>query len=335
VSNAKPTVAICIPTYNQGKFIGEAIRSAMEQDYRPIEIWISDDASTDDTAEVVKQFLGGATPVFYFRQPENLGMARNNNWVMSRPKAEFIVQLDSDDVLEAACVSRLMELMEEYPRAGYAHSAVDEIDELGNSNRVRRLHRAATFEDAESSLRKSVMGYRVAANMCMYRAQALREVNYCREMNFALDWDLAVRIADAGWGNVYSPLLLGKYRVWSDQSNSRVKRKKTELLGIESVFRDSLMKAFERRGWPCEPLFGSMRGFAMAHAECLAWDCFSEDEKRELQSILLRLGGSSGSVRLRCWMMQHGLAPMFQMQRDLTVFAKDKAKAVLSVFRRA
>jgi hypothetical protein len=225
--------------------------------------------------------------------------------------------------------------MGEYPKAGYAHSAVYEIDEDGNSSRVRRLHRASTFEDAESSLRRSTMGYRVAANMCMYRSQALREVNYCREMNFALDWDLAVRIADAGWGNVYTPEILGNYRVWSDQSNSRVKRKKTELLGIESVFRDSLMKAFERRGWPCKPLFDSMRGFAMAHAECLAWDCFSEDEKRELQSILLRLGGSSRSVRLRCWMMQHGFAPMFRIQHGLTIFAKDRAKAVLSLLRSA
>jgi hypothetical protein len=212
---------------------------------------------------------------------------------------------------------------------------VHEIDQFGHFTRERRLHRSHGFEEAETSLRRSTVGYRVAANLCMYRAQTLREVEFYRSMNFAEDWDLAVRIADAGWGNVYTPEILGNYRVWSDQSNSRVKRKKTELLGIESVFRDSLMKAFERRGWPCKPLFDSMRGFAMAHAECLAWDCFSEDEKRELQSILLRLGGSSRSVRLRCWMMQHGFAPMFRIQHGLTIFAKDRAKAVLSLLRSA
>jgi glycosyltransferase involved in cell wall biosynthesis len=335
MSDSKPTVAICIPTYNQAKFIGATVRSALDQHYNPIEIWISDDASTDDTAEVVREFLSCSRPVFYFRQPVNSGMARNNNWIMSQPSAEFIVQLDSDDVLEPGCVTNLLDLLLSYQKAGYAHSAVYEIDRFGQSSRVRRLFRSATFEDADSALRASIGGYRVAANMCMYRTQALRDVGFCREINFALDWDLAVRIADAGWGNVYTPAMLGRYRVWNDQSNSRLRRKKTELLGIESVFRDSLTKAYERRGWRAAPLHKALRKFALAHSDCLAWDCFSEDEKRELRSILYRMGGTSGSVPVKCWMIQHGLSPVFRVKRDLTLFAKDRIKSVFAMFRGA
>jgi glycosyltransferase involved in cell wall biosynthesis len=332
VSNAKPTVAICIPTYNRAEFIGEALRSVMNQDYRPIEVWISDDGSTDDTDAVVKEFIGGPVPVHLYRQPVNCGIAKNNNWVLSQPGAEYIVRLDSDDVLEQGYVSKLLELLQAHPQAGYAHCAVHEIDRSGRSCRVRRLFRSETFEGAEGALRKACRGYRVAANLCMFRARTLREVGYYRGMDFAEDWDLSVRIADAGWGNVYCDAPLGRYRTWSDESNSRARRKKQELIGIEKVFRESLKKAFERRGWPVAPLHGAMRDFALAHSDCLAWDCFSDEEKRELQSILCRLG-ESRIVTMKCWMALHGFSPMFRIQRSMTILAKDRVKAVFSFLR--
>ena len=333
MSDFKPTVAICIPTYNQAKFIGEAIRSAVEQDYRPIEIWISDDASTDDTAAVVKDFLGGSTPVNYFKQPVNCGIARNNNWLLSQPNTEYIVRLDSDDVLEPGYVSSLLGLLQEYPKAGYGHGAVYEIDQSGHSSRVRRLFRSETFEDAEGALRKASGGYRVAANMCMFRTRALREADFYREVDPVEDWDLSVRIADLGWGNVYAHATLGRYRAY--ETNSRLKRKQRELLGIESVLRESLMKAYERRGWHTVPILHAMRRFALAQSDCLSWNCYSEDEKRELQSTLYRLGGSSRMVSFTCWMMRHGFAWIFRIRRGLTILAKDVAKAVLSFGRSA
>ena len=335
MGNVNPSVAICIPTFNQAQFIGEAIRSAMEQEYQPIEIWISDDGSTDDTAAVVKNFDGSPTQVHYFKQPKNVGIARNNNWVLSQPSTEYIVRLDSDDVLEKEYVASLLELLGAYRRAGYAHSAVREIDQFGNSRRVRRLFRVSPFEDADSALRKSSKGYQVAANICMYRARVLREANFYRNMNCAEDWDLSVRIADAGWGNAYSPAILARYRVWNDDKNTRMRRKKKELIGIESVFQDSLFVAFEKRGWSTKPPRKAMRKFALAHADCLSWKFFSKDEKREMQSILYRLGGSSGVVAVKCWMVQHGLSSVFRAERNLVTFAKDRTKAVVSLLRSA
>ena len=52
--NDKPLVSYCIVSYNAEKFIQEAIESALNQDYYPMEIIISDDCSTDNTYEVIK-----------------------------------------------------------------------------------------------------------------------------------------------------------------------------------------------------------------------------------------------------------------------------------------
>lgn len=329
----RPSVAICIPTYNRADYIGEALRSALGQDYRPIEIWISDDASTDNTDAVVKQFLNGPTPVHYYKQPANCGIGKNNNWLLSQPTTEYIARLDSDDLLEPGYVSSLVKLLQAHPTAGYAHSAVHEIDRSGRITRERRLFRSQVFEDAASALRGAVCGYRVSANMCMFRARALREAGYYRAMDFAEDYDLSVRLGDLGWGNVYCSALLGRYRAWNDDSNARLRRKKLELLGIENVFRESLTKAYERRGWSSAPVYRALRKFALVHSECLAWSCFTVDEKRELEEILMRMGPSR-SVAVKCWMMQHGFSPVFQMQRSVKALARDKAKAAISTLRR-
>lgn len=333
MSEARPTVAICIPTYNRAEYIGQAIRSAIEQDYRPIEIWISDDASTDGTDAVVREFVGGPVAVHYHKQPQNCGIGMNNNWLLSQPATEYIVRLDSDDVLEPGYVSRLVQLMQAHPKAAYAHCAVNEIDRSGRVTRQRRLFRSTGFEDADSALRAAIRGYRVSANLCMFRTLALREARFYRAMNFAEDWDLSVRLADLGWGNVYCDAFLGRYRAWNDDSNARLRRKKQELLGIEGMFRESLAPAYERRQWPLPPIKNAMNKFALAHCECLGWSCFSAEEKRELQQILQRLGNSR-SVALRCWMIEHGFSPVFRTRNSLRLFARDRAKALLGWMRR-
>ena len=55
-SGSLPSVAICIPTYNQVGFLERAVESALRQDYEgPTEIWVADDASTDGTAALLER----------------------------------------------------------------------------------------------------------------------------------------------------------------------------------------------------------------------------------------------------------------------------------------
>ncbi|NEP29786.1 glycosyltransferase family 2 protein, partial [Moorena sp. SIO3I6] len=80
MQDMKP-VAICIPTYNQAQYLWESVGSACGQTYPNVEVWVSDDASTDETPEVMAQLCQQFPQVRYYRQPKNLGMAANNNWV--------------------------------------------------------------------------------------------------------------------------------------------------------------------------------------------------------------------------------------------------------------
>jgi GT2 family glycosyltransferase len=305
------SVAICIPTFNQAQYLIAAVTSACNQTHPNVEVWVADDAGTDDTPAVMAA-LGQQFPrLHYYRQPQNLGIAGNNTWLLSQPQTDFIVRLDSDDLLEPHYVATLLALFEQYPAAGYAHSAVQEIDEYSQPRTVRRVARAHAFLDAETALRASVSGYRVAANICMFRAKALRELNfYAGRPDYTEDYDLSVRMADAGYGNIYSPQILSSYRVWTDAKGTRPKRKALELKGLIRIYQESLIPAFEKRSWNLKPLEQNRRRLALIHAASCHAAWFSAEEQAGLIALLKELG-ESPALKLRLILLQWGWAGYF------------------------
>ena len=91
-----PIVSVIIPTYNRAHLIGRAIRSVLEQTYRDFELIVVDDASTDNTEEVVKSFNDGR--LRYIRLGENTGTSSvPRNTGIKAAGGEYVALLDSDD----------------------------------------------------------------------------------------------------------------------------------------------------------------------------------------------------------------------------------------------
>jgi len=280
---SSPTIAICIPTFNQARYLENAVRSALAQTH-PCEVWVSDDASTDETPAVMSRLVAEHPGILHIRQKENLGMSGNPRWVVQQPATDFILKLDSDDELYPDYVRRLLEIMTIHPLAGYAHAAVQEMGGDGRHGRLRMLGRATGFQNADESLRACVHGYRVAANVCLFRRAALKDVDYYRtDLSFADDWDLAVRLADAGWGNIYVNEVVAKYRVWDTSDHARKRRKLKEVDGTLRVIEESLIPAFARRGWSLGSIVKARRRMALRHAESLRSSLFSKPEELALR----------------------------------------------------
>ena len=321
-------VAICIPTFNQARYLETSVRSAMAQTC-PCEVWVSDDASTDETPEVMARLLTEYPQIHYVRHTKNLGISSNPGWVIQQPQTEYVVRLDSDDELHPEYVENLLDALLRYPSAGYAHAGVQEVDGNGRKQRLRLLARNGGLQSGEESLVASVTGYGVAANICMFRRVAIQQIDYYRsDMRFAEDWDLAVRIADAGWGNVYVNEILANYRVWDTPTNARSRRKLAEIEGCRRVAEESLIPAFKRRGWSQAPIKESRRLMALTHAQSLRLKQFSETEQFDLRLALSRLGDSMALRWKFCW-IRTPLAPVFQLPTNLVAFAKAWCKAAL------
>ncbi len=90
-----PEVSIVIPSYNYARFIGEAITSVLEQTAPHFELLVIDDASTDDTADVVRPFLTDKRVQFHVVEHGGVSAAKNTGIRMSR--APLIAFLDADD----------------------------------------------------------------------------------------------------------------------------------------------------------------------------------------------------------------------------------------------
>jgi hypothetical protein len=324
-------VAICIPTYNQAQYLLESVGSACQQTYPNIEVWVCDDASTDETPEVMAELCQQFPQVRYHRHPHNLGIAGNNNWLLSQPKTEFIVRLDSDDILAPDYVEKLLKLLSEHPKAAYAHAAVQEIDEHGKPTRLRQLGSRSRFQNDEEAMRASISGYRVAANICMFRSVVLHQLGFYRTgLNFGEDWDLSVRIADAGWGNVYSPEVLACYRFWVDAGQVRAKRKQTELSGVIQVYSLSIQPAFERRGWNTEIIRHQRCQMALNYAIALDSPVYTTADKTTIVELLQEMGDSQALQR-RIKLMHWGFGSYFRCQSSLKLKLKDSFKQGLTV----
>lgn len=100
VSESQPLVSIVIPTYNYAHFIAESLQSIQSQTHSNWECIVVDDGSTDNTAEVVGDYVRKDSRIQYVRQ-ENArqGAARNNG--IRRARGEYFQFLDADDLIES------------------------------------------------------------------------------------------------------------------------------------------------------------------------------------------------------------------------------------------
>jgi glycosyltransferase involved in cell wall biosynthesis len=126
--------SIIIPTFNRAKLLDETVASAVAQTYRPIEIIVIDDGSTDDTSSVVDRWQqriadDADTEIRYLHQTNSgVGSARNHGLIESR--GQYIQFLDSDDILHPRKLEIQIGLLERYPESGYAFSHMTRLEDL-------------------------------------------------------------------------------------------------------------------------------------------------------------------------------------------------------------
>lgn len=97
-------VSIIVNNYNYGRFLREAIESALSQTYKPLEVIVVDDGSTDCSRDVIASFGARILPVF----KENGGQASALNAGFARSHGDLVMFLDSDDLLLDYAIERVV-----------------------------------------------------------------------------------------------------------------------------------------------------------------------------------------------------------------------------------
>ncbi len=243
----EPLTSIIIPAYNAGKYVGEAVESALAQTYPNIEIVVIDDGSTDDTSAVLRPYAERGA-IVYVRQ-ENRGLSGARNAGIRRARGEFIALLDSDDIFLPRKIERQVADLAAHPECGVSYCrAVHFYD--GDPGRTFDIaYRYYSGGEVFPHLLR--MNFINPLTVVLRRSAIERAGLFDESYRRSEDWEYWVRLAYAGIEFRYLPEALGRYRMRHDSLSygwsSEVQRKETVVRIFESL--NARMSPAERSRW--------------------------------------------------------------------------------------
>jgi glycosyltransferase involved in cell wall biosynthesis len=131
-----PSVSVLITCFNYGAFVGQAIDSALAQTYPPSEIIVADDASGDNSCEVVESYVSRGLGIKLLRNPHG-GMAANLNSAYRNCTGDVICLLDADDIFLPGKIEAIVNAFRTHPQAGFAIHRASLVD---NQKRQRGMY---------------------------------------------------------------------------------------------------------------------------------------------------------------------------------------------------
>jgi glycosyltransferase involved in cell wall biosynthesis len=165
-----PTVSVIIPSYNHEKYIAEAIRSILDQTFQDFEIIITDDASTDNTVEIIKEFSDPRIQLFCQRR--NQGVSRTIDFSIAKAKGKYIALLGSDDIAMTERLKKQVEFLNEHNEIGAVLSRAHIIDEEGNAF-TKTDHFYYSIFDKDNRTRFEWLNYFFYQGNCLCAPSAL------------------------------------------------------------------------------------------------------------------------------------------------------------------
>jgi len=202
---SKPLVSIIIASYNNGKYLAEAIESALGQTYKDLEIIVVDDGSTDNTRELVKQYQ----PKIHYLYQENQGVCSARNTGIKNSKGKYLQFLDADDILLSEKLELQVNFLESNPDYAVCYS---DVRYFNNFDRTKLSKGNYKFYSGD------ILKCLIQENFITIHAPLITRA--CLE-NTALfqtgfdsrgDWDLWLRIAYAGYKFYYMEKVLALCR---------------------------------------------------------------------------------------------------------------------------
>ncbi|MCP4693420.1 MAG: glycosyltransferase [Desulfobacterales bacterium] len=150
-------VSVCVPTYNGAPFIEETIRSVLDSTWSNLEVIVCDDASTDNTAEIVER-LDDAR-IRLFRNETRLGVPGNWSLAMEKASGDYIGLLNHDDLYGPFWLSFAVHNLDRLPHVGWVATACRFIDRAGDAVLVtRRLPETGEYGPGEAFPRVARQG---------------------------------------------------------------------------------------------------------------------------------------------------------------------------------
>lgn len=126
-----PRVSIGLPVHNGENFVADALDSILAQHYRDFEIVICDNASTDGTADICRNYASRDARIEYHRNEHDIGPCLNFNRTLDLARGEFFKWAAHDDLLDPEFIGKCVAVLDAEPETILVHSLTRIIDDEG------------------------------------------------------------------------------------------------------------------------------------------------------------------------------------------------------------
>jgi glycosyltransferase involved in cell wall biosynthesis len=210
-----PLVTIVITSYNYGAHVGDAIRSALSQTYRNVEVLVLDNASTDDSLQTIRAFDDPRLRVV--SRTENIGLQRNHNEGFRLARGEYVVFLSADDLMLPTLVEDMLAYRFAHPDIDIAYASAAIMDRDG---KITGYFEHPSFGGAGEFRLRNEFACLLTRDSCMYLPTMLfpkavfDEVGpFSEKLNVLLDYEYSIRLAGTGkkFGFFSKPLALIRF----------------------------------------------------------------------------------------------------------------------------
>lgn len=182
-------LSITIPTFNRSAILDEQLgKLKTEFDTLPdsqrerVEIFVSNNASTDDTSEVISRWQAAFPELRVFHQPGNIGAVRNISWCLCNAEGQFVWALSDDDPLEPGALGQVLARLTDYPDIGVMMLNFSSRDSVsGELMSQRKFDLDADHTDANGLrlfsqyIARGAMGALVFTSALIYRREHARD----------------------------------------------------------------------------------------------------------------------------------------------------------------
>lgn len=142
----KTKLSIGMPIYNAEKFLQNRLESLLSQPFYDFELIISDDASTDSTSDICKEYLLKDKRIRYIRQEKNIGMSANFHFVLHQANSEYFFWAAQDDLTIPGFIEKNIEVLDNnenlvcsVSKIKFVGEVVDDLEITKNDSKINKI----------------------------------------------------------------------------------------------------------------------------------------------------------------------------------------------------
>jgi glycosyltransferase involved in cell wall biosynthesis len=204
------TVSVLLPVHNGAATLRDAVESILAQEGVELEVLLIDDASRDDSAQIVSSYAAQDDRVTLILHDENVGLAATLNEGLARARHELVARMDQDDVAMPGRLRAQVEFMDSRPEIAIAGSFVFHMGADRSDDRLIEL--PTTPRQVAQKLQRENCLYHPA--VILRRSPVLAAGGYREEFHNAEDYELWLRLARRhDLANIPQPLLRYRFSV--------------------------------------------------------------------------------------------------------------------------